>query len=79
MTNQATMNPPPTTEQRQLFSQLVLPGQEGKVIKRIDIKRLFKDPRFATLRRYICANWLVALQAREGIDISFNSAYTLQR
>jgi hypothetical protein len=73
------MNPPPTTEQRRLYSELVLSGQEGKKIKRLDIKRLFRDPRFTTLRRYICANWLVATQAREGIDISFNSAYTLQR
>ena len=73
------MNPPPTTEQRRLYQEIVLPGQEGKKTKRIDIKRLFKDPRFATLRRYICANWLVALQAREDIDISFNDAYTLQR
>ena len=73
------MNPPPTTEQRRLYQDLVLPGQEGKRIKRLDIKRLFKDPRFATLRRYIMACSLVATQAREGIDISFNSAYTLQR
>ena len=73
------MNPPPTTEQRRLFSELVLSGQQGKAIKRIDVRRLLRDPRFTTLRRYICANWLVALQAREDIDISFNDAYTLQR
>jgi len=73
------MNPSPTTEQRRLFSELVLSGQQGKRIKRIDIRRLFRDSRFTTLRRYIMACGLVAIQAREGIDISFNSAYTLQR
>lgn len=69
----------PTPEQRRLFSELVLPGQQGKRIKRIDIRRLFRDSRFQTLRRYIGARGLIALQAREGIDVSFNRAYTLQR
>jgi len=73
------MNPTPTPEQRRLFSELVLSGQQGKRIKRIDVRRLFRDSRYATLRRYIMACSLVATQAREGIDISFNSAYALQR
>jgi hypothetical protein len=73
------MNPLPTTEQRRLFSELVLSGQQGKAIKRIDIRRLFRDPRFTTLRRYIMACGLVTIQAREDIDISFNHAYDLQR
>ncbi len=43
-------NPDPTQEQRRLFSELVLPGQQGKRIKRIDVRRLFRDSRFTTLR-----------------------------
>jgi hypothetical protein len=73
------MIPEPTVEQRRLFSELVYPGQQGKRIKRIDIRRLFGDPRFQTLRRYICAKWLIDVQSREGIDVPFNTAYTLQR
>jgi hypothetical protein len=73
------MNPPPTPEQRRLFSELVLSGQQGKRIKRIDVRRLFRDSRFTTLRRYIMACSLVATQAMEGIDVSFTSAYSLQR
>lgn len=73
------MSHPPNTEQRRLYQELVYPGQDGKPIKRLDIKRLFRDPRFATLRRYIMACDLVATQAREDIDISFDHAYALQR
>jgi hypothetical protein len=72
------MNPLPTQEQHRLFNELVLPGQHGKRIKRINVRRLFRDSRFTTLRRYIMACSLVATQAREGVDISFDHAYSLQ-
>jgi len=53
--------------------ELELPST-GK-FQRYDMKRLLSDPKYKDLRRSMMVHSLIATQAREGIDVSFEEAY----
>ena len=53
--------------------ELELPSK-GK-LKRYDMKKLLGDPKYKDLRRSMMVSSLIATQAREGVDVSFEEAY----
>jgi hypothetical protein len=69
--------PEPTEEQCRLIRELRLPKKSGQTLRRFDIRKLFTDPRYISLRRYIQTSGTMTIQAREGIDTDWNEVYSM--
>jgi len=69
--------PNPTDEQKQLMAELALPKQPGQWLRRYNIRKLFSNPRYLSVRRYIQTAGTMTIQAREGIDTDWNEVYSM--
>jgi len=69
--------PEPTNEQKRLMAELERPAKPGQKLKRFNIRKLFSDPRYLSLRRYIQTVGTMTIQAREGIDTDWNEVYSM--
>ena len=69
--------PLPNNEQKRLMVELVLPMKPGQTLQRYNIRKLFSDPRYLTLRRYMTTAGTMTIQAREGVDADWNEVYNM--
>ena len=69
--------PEPTDEQKRLMAELALPMKSGQKFQRYNIRKLFTDPRYLSVRRYIQTVGTMTIQAREGVDTDWNEVYSM--
>jgi len=67
--------PKPTDEQKRLMAELAQINSKG--FKRFNIRKLFTDPRYLSVRRYIQTAGTMMSQAREGVDTNWNEVYSM--